>query len=46
MITKPTVYNTGPQSTRITTSMAYDLQFELKFKTGRVNEKQAQQSTK
>ena len=32
MITKPTVYNTGPQSTRITTSMAYDLQFELKSK--------------
>ena len=28
-----TVYkNTGPQSTRITTSMAYDLQFELKSK--------------
>ena len=24
--------NTGPQSTRITTSMAYDLQFELKSK--------------
>ena len=42
--TKPTIYNAGSHETQST--QVYGLQFELKSKTGRVNQEQTQHSTK